>query len=489
QFTNSSTYKYVEIIECFDVYAGGVKVSGIESGNISYWLNDSSGAITDEGTSAESYNVKYNEGSNTLTLNDADITSYHEISDSGGDIRYGIYSSSELNLRLNSSTNNSVGISDEDIGYGVFAYGTLTVGGEGALALVGNDGASQTGICGVNGITIAGGEVTVSNVSYGITANNGSITVSGGVTNVSASVFGLLSNNRGTTISGGTTIAIGASRAFYTLGSFSVNMPSYIYKTNTEPLAPATSYDLYPDTPFAAANIADYKYVTISSKCAIIRSTPENGSFTVSVDGVTVSEAWPGDTVTLAATPDSHYLLSFWDVYRRIAPTATVDVYADSFIMPPYHVTVEASFTPETYTITYYQNDGSGSIYITQTNVPYGNTLAAPTAPTRGGYTFNGWYKESACVNLWNFASETVTDATSLYAKWTENSSDDDGGRSYTVPSRTITVSKTSSNMFSGSIGTITAEANMEKAFSNSVEVKVKDTNEDAASFGLGVGN
>lgn len=55
--------------------------------------------------------------------------------------------------------------------------------------------------------------------------------------------------------------------------------------------------------------------------------------------------------------------------------------------------------------------------------------------------------------------------------------------------SRTITVTETSSGLFSGAQGTIRAQANMASAFSNSVEVKVTDTDENASGFGLGVAN
>lgn len=61
-------------------------------------------------------------------------------------------------------------------------------------------------------------------------------------------------------------------------------------------------------------------------------------------------------------------------------------------------------------------------------------------------------------------------------------------GGSYT-PSRTITVTETSSALFSGSKGEIKAEANVNNAFSSSVEVKVTDTETDAANFGLGAGS
>jgi uncharacterized repeat protein (TIGR02543 family) len=54
------------------------------------------------------------------------------------------------------------------------------------------------------------------------------------------------------------------------------------------------------------------------------------------------------------------------------------------------------------------------------TKVKNDTTITAPTtAPTLAGYVFGGWYKESACTNAWNFASDKVTADTTLFAKWT----------------------------------------------------------------------
>ncbi len=77
--------------------------------------------------------------------------------------------------------------------------------------------------------------------------------------------------------------------------------------------------------------------------------------------------------------------------------------------------------TPGTnYTVTYYMNDGTATVYMTVPNVASGSTIASPAAPTRAGYTFDGWYKEEACTNLWAFATDVVTANTSLYAKWAD---------------------------------------------------------------------
>jgi uncharacterized repeat protein (TIGR02543 family) len=52
----------------------------------------------------------------------------------------------------------------------------------------------------------------------------------------------------------------------------------------------------------------------------------------------------------------------------------------------------------------------------------YNTNITAPTAPTRTGYTFVGWYKDPAGQTAWNFTTEKVTANTVLYAKWNINS-------------------------------------------------------------------
>lgn len=51
-----------------------------------------------------------------------------------------------------------------------------------------------------------------------------------------------------------------------------------------------------------------------------------------------------------------------------------------------------------------------------------GQLLTAPTGITRTGYALEGWYREIGLVTKWNFASDIVTEALTLYAKWDEQS-------------------------------------------------------------------
>lgn len=58
------------------------------------------------------------------------------------------------------------------------------------------------------------------------------------------------------------------------------------------------------------------------------------------------------------------------------------------------------------------------------TDLSYGDTVAKPAEPTRNGYTFGGWYTDTACLNAWNFNNPISGDMT-LYAKWIATGSSD----------------------------------------------------------------
>ena len=72
-------------------------------------------------------------------------------------------------------------------------------------------------------------------------------------------------------------------------------------------------------------------------------------------------------------------------------------------------------------------NDG----YYWIDNYNYGEKIEyIPAMPVRDGCTFGGWYKESECINAWNFETDTLPEVqyneeeikiyqeTKLYAKW-----------------------------------------------------------------------
>lgn len=68
------------------------------------------------------------------------------------------------------------------------------------------------------------------------------------------------------------------------------------------------------------------------------------------------------------------------------------------------------------YTVTF-DVQGHGTAPKTQA-VDEGEHAGTPKAPAESGYRFAGWYKESECTNKYNFATETLTQDITLYAKW-----------------------------------------------------------------------
>ena len=48
-----------------------------------------------------------------------------------------------------------------------------------------------------------------------------------------------------------------------------------------------------------------------------------------------------------------------------------------------------------------------------------GRNISKPSDPTRNGYTFNGWWTAQTGGSQWNFNTDTVTAAVTLYARWT----------------------------------------------------------------------
>jgi uncharacterized repeat protein (TIGR02543 family) len=56
----------------------------------------------------------------------------------------------------------------------------------------------------------------------------------------------------------------------------------------------------------------------------------------------------------------------------------------------------------------------------TSETVDYDTTVAEPSAPTRDGYDFGGWYTDAECTQAYDFA-KPVTDDLTLHAKWSRH--------------------------------------------------------------------
>lgn len=122
------------------------------------------------------------------------------------------------------------------------------------------------------------------------------------------------------------------------------------------------------------------------------------------------TETWNGTTGT-TATANSKSYTGFTVNTAHASRVESGEVAADGTLI------LKLYYDRDVFTIHYIEIENS--VVSDLTGVRYGATVAEPTAPTRTGYEFGGWFKESSLVNAWSFESDAVTHATDLYAKWT----------------------------------------------------------------------
>jgi len=102
------------------------------------------------------------------------------------------------------------------------------------------------------------------------------------------------------------------------------------------------------------------------------------------------------------------------DVQDALCRTAEEITGLDMGCAPAYTPPPPPPPTP-TYTVTF---DSQGGSEVDSQTVLHGGKVTEPTAPTKEGCAFGGWYKELEYINVWDFNTDTVTSDVTLYAKW-----------------------------------------------------------------------
>ena len=135
------------------------------------------------------------------------------------------------------------------------------------------------------------------------------------------------------------------------------------------------------------------------------------------------------DGTTVLGTATLPYGTSANDVAAKApnAPTKDADAqytYTFKGWTPAYeevkgNKTYTATYTETTNEYTVIFNSNGGSTVASQT-VKYNDKAKEPTAPTKSGYTFAGWYTEEKLTTKYDFATPVTKDIT-LYAKWNTN--------------------------------------------------------------------
>lgn len=180
--------------------------------------------------------------------------------------------------------------------------------------------------------------------------------------------------------------------------------------------------------------------------------------------GITASISGAQTTVTLSCpttgTPVYYYTLDGTapsvSKTRSIRVTGNMIQYSGSKTikiiasMEGYLESDEASYTTilPSYTVSFYTGSGSA---VSPQKITLGEQVNVPPNPTRAGYTFEGWFRDSACQTAWIFSSDKVEDNLTLYAKWTpvkykitynlnKGKNHKSNPASYNIASKTITL-------------------------------------------------
>ena len=178
-----------------------------------------------------------------------------------------------------------------------------------------------------------------------------------------------------------------------------------------------TAFD-FESTPISGDTVLHAKWDTEVNKYTVTFDT-DGGSTVNPYNNVEYGSLIENPGVpTKTATPEYSYTFEYWYVDGLDTPfDFTKDTIAGN-------LTLCAKWTPvkNKYTVTFDTNGGTTVNPIS--NVEYGSTITAPTAPEKAEdenytYTFAGWYKDSGLQTSFDFTNDTITGATTLYAKWT----------------------------------------------------------------------
>ncbi len=79
------------------------------------------------------------------------------------------------------------------------------------------------------------------------------------------------------------------------------------------------------------------------------------------------------------------------------------------------NIKIYAKWNAQMYTVSFNTDGGSS---VSDQSVAYGEKASAPTpAPTKAGYTFEGWYTDAGHTQVYDFTN-VITENTTIYAKW-----------------------------------------------------------------------
>jgi uncharacterized repeat protein (TIGR02543 family) len=175
---------------------------------------------------------------------------------------------------------------------------------------------------------------------------------------------------------------------------------------NTLANGSGTSYSNGASYPFTASTTL-YAQWTINSYTVTFDSNTGSGTMNNQSANYNVATALNANSFTKTG-----YTFAGWNTQANGSGSA----YAAGASYPfTSSVTLYAQWSINSYSVIFNSNGGS---VVTSQTVAYNSTATAPTAPTKTGYTFTGWYSDASLTSAFDFTT-SITAATTLYAKWT----------------------------------------------------------------------
>ena len=195
-----------------------------------------------------------------------------------------------------------------------------------------------------------------------------------------------------------------------------VNAGSYILTVS--PAENAPGHGSAKEYPFIIAK-AGLKITAEDQTLRVGDALPE--TYTCRTEGLLGSDVLKTEPTVICTAEDT----SVAGEYRLIPSNADAGINYDIEYVDG-KLTIVAALEEESYTVAF-DLCGKGTALPEYTGEAYtglgkGSTVKEPAAPTADGYVFTGWYKDSACTILWDFAADTVDGDLTLYAGWVSES-------------------------------------------------------------------
>ena len=279
-------------------------------------------------------------------------------------------------------------------------------------------------------VTATGGTVTGDErgltcgfgASGGITVNGGYVTATGGGDTAPYS-FGFYANggitaNDGITVNGGHVIAeTKATSGTHSALGVAPALPNTTYWWRTADTDELTTSD---DSTYFYSDTHTYVEVKVKELICAITFDPNGGV----VNPIGANTDIFGRLTNLPTpTRSGSYRFDGWYTAAKGGTKITTDtVFSEN-------TTVYAQWTysggddgTTRYTVSFDTNGGSK---VSNKTVTRNSAVSEPTAPTKDGYTFDGWYSDKELKTAYDFDTK-VTKSFTLYAKWTEKATEPD---------------------------------------------------------------